>query len=130
MSRILRISSSPLTYSLIGLVLISLLRYLLEPLISSIGNEPQTWAILNWILSTKDTPGVSYPLSPWMAYPFAGYIIGVVAMHYRGFYEAHRWRVVSGLLLLGGLNSVAALIMLQRGASFFVGEQWVSGFMS
>ncbi|AFZ22142.1 hypothetical protein Mic7113_6568 (plasmid) [Allocoleopsis franciscana PCC 7113] len=115
----IRRSSSPLTYSLIGLVLISLLRYLLGPLISSIGNEPQTWGILNWILGTKDTPGVSYPLSPWMAYPFAGYIIGVAAMRYRGFIETHRWRVVSGLLMLGGLNSVAGLILLQRGASFF-----------
>lgn len=115
----IRRSSSPLTYSLIGLVLISLLRYLLGPLISSIGNEPQTWGILNWILGTKDTPGVSYPLSPWMAYPFAGYIIGVAAMRYRGFIETHRWRVVSGLLMLGGLNSIAGLILLQRGASFF-----------
>ena len=115
----IRRSKSPLTYSLIGLVLISLLRYLLGPLISSIGNEPQTWGILNWILGTKDTPGVSYPLSPWMAYPFAGYIIGVAAMRYRGFIETHRWRVVSGLLMLGGLNSVAGLILLQRGASFF-----------
>ena len=115
----IRNSKSPLTYSIAGLVLISLLRYLLGPLIQSLGNEPQTWGILNWILGTKDTPGVSYPLSPWMAYPFVGYIIGVAAMRYRGFIETRRWRAVSGLLMLGGLNSVAGLILLQRGASFF-----------
>ena len=115
----IRNSKSPLTYSIAGLVLISLLRYLLGPLIQSLGNEPQTWGILNWILGTKDTPGVSYPLSPWMAYPFVGYIIGVAAMRYRGFIETRRWRAVSGLLMLGGLNSVAGLILFQRGASFF-----------
>lgn len=115
----IRNSKSPLTYSIVGFVLISLLRYLLGPLIQSLGNEPQTWGILNWILGTKDTPGVSYPLSPWMAYPFVGYIIGVAAMRYRGFIETRRWRAISGLLMLGGLNSIAGLILLQRGASFF-----------
>ena len=101
----IRSSKSPLTYSLVGFVLISLMRYLLGPLIHSLGNELQAWGILNWILGTKDAPGISYPLSPWMAYPFVGYIIGVAAMHYRGFIETHRWRVVSGLLVLGGLKS-------------------------
>lgn len=115
----IRNSKSPLIYSLVGFVLISLMRYLLGPLIQSLGNEPQAWGILNWILGTKDTPGVSYPLSPWMAYPFAGYIIGVAAMRYRGFIETHRWRVVSGLLVIGGLPAIAGLILLQRGASFF-----------
>jgi len=108
----IRRSKYPVTYCVVGFILISLMRYLLEPLILSLGNEPQTWGILNWILGTKDTPGVSYPLSPWMAYPFAGYIIGVAAMRYRGFIETHRWRVVSGLLLLGGLKSVAGLILI------------------
>ena len=115
----IRRTKSPLTYCVVGFVLISLMRYLLGPLIQALGYDWLGWGVLNWILGTKDTAGVSYPLSPWMAYPFAGYIIGVAAMHYRGFYEAHRWRVVSGLLVLGGLNSVAALILLQRGASFF-----------
>ena len=108
----IRRSKYPVIYCVVCFILISLLRYLLRPLILSLGNEPQAWGILNWILGTKDTPGVSYPLSPWMAYPFAGYIIGVAAMHYRGFIETHRWRVVSGLLLLGGLKSVAGLILI------------------
>jgi len=115
----IRRTKSPLTYCAVGFVLISLMRYLLGPFIQALGYDQLGWGVLHWILGTKDTPGVSYPLSPWMAYPFAGYIIGVAAMHYRGFIETHRWRVVSGLLVLGGLNSVASLILLQRGASFF-----------
>lgn len=115
----IRSSKSPLTFSIVGFVLISLMRYLVGPLIHSHGYDQLAWGVLNWILGTKDTPGVSYPLSPWMAYPFAGYIIGVGAMRYRGFIETRRWRVVSGLLMLGGLQAIASLILLQRGASFF-----------
>lgn len=108
----IRRSKSPITYCLIGFVLISLMRYVLGPYIHSHEYDQLAWGLLNWILGTKDTPGVSYPLSPWMVYPFAGYIIGVAAMRYRGFIETHRWRVVSGLLLLGGLKSVAGLILI------------------
>lgn len=115
----IRRTKYPVTYCVVGFLLISLMRYVLGPVIHSHGYDQLGWGVLNWILGTKDTPGVSYPLSPWIAYPFAGYIIGVAAMHYRGFIETHRWRVVSGLLVLGGLKSAAGLILLQRGASFF-----------
>src|ERR687885_312810 len=80
-----------------------------------LGYDQQGWGIVSWLLGTKDTPGVSYPLSPWLAYPFAGYLIGAAAMHYRGFIENHRLRVVSGLLMLGGLPAIASLILLKRG---------------
>jgi uncharacterized membrane protein len=48
-----------------------------------------------------------------------GYIIGVAAMHYKGFIETHRLKVVSGLFMLGTLPAIAGLILSQRGASFF-----------
>ncbi|HEY9890547.1 MAG TPA: heparan-alpha-glucosaminide N-acetyltransferase domain-containing protein [Candidatus Sericytochromatia bacterium] len=114
-----RRSKSPLTFSLVGLVLISLMRYVLGPYIHDLGYDQLAWGGVGWIFGTKDSPGVSYPLSPWMAYPFAGYIIGVAAMHYRGFLEKHRFQVVSGLLMLGGLPAIASLFLSQRGASFF-----------
>jgi len=114
-----RRSKSPLIYCIVGFVLISLLRFLIGPYIHSLGYDRQGWGLLSWILGTKDTPGISYPLSPWLAYPFFGYIIGVAAMYYRGFIETHRLRVVSGLLMAGGLPAIASLILLQRGGSFF-----------
>jgi uncharacterized membrane protein len=115
----IRRSKSPLTYCLVGFVAVSLMRFLVGPFIHSLGYDQQGWGIVSWLLGTKDTPGVSYPLSPWLAYPFAGYLIGAAAMHYRGFIENHRLRVVSGLLMLGGLPAIASLILLKRGASFF-----------
>ena len=115
----IRRSKSPLTYCLVGLVAVSLMRFLVGPFIHSLGYDQQGGGLVTWILGNKDTPGVSYPLSPWLAYPFAGYLIGAAAMHYRGFIENHRLRVVSGLLMLGGLPAIASLILLKRGASFF-----------
>src|SRR4028118_1321384 len=63
-----RRTKSPLTFCLVGFIAISLMRYLLGPVIQNLGDAQQEWGLLNWIFGTKDTPGVSYPLSPWMAY--------------------------------------------------------------
>lgn len=116
----IRRTNYPVTYCLVGFVLISLMRYVLGPVIHSHGYDKLAWGVvLNWILGSQVTPGVSYPLSPWIAYPFAGYIIGVAAMHYRGIIETHRWRVVSGLLVLGGLPAIASLLFLKREGAFF-----------
>jgi uncharacterized membrane protein len=114
-----RRSKSPLTFCIVGLIAISLMRYLLGPIIDKVFDTQQGWGLFHWIFGTKDTPGVSYPLSPWMGYPFAGYIIGVAAMRYRGVIETKRVQVVSGLLMLAGLPAIAGLFLAQRGASFF-----------
>ena len=115
----LRKSRSPLAYAIVGFVSVSLMRYLLGPYIHSLGYDQQMGGVLGWILGTSPTPGISYPLSPWLAYPFAGYLVGVAAMHYRGFIETHRAQVFSGLLVLSGLPAIAGLILSQRGSSFF-----------
>ena len=114
----LRKSKSPLTYATAGFTSIFLMRYLLGPYIHSLGYDRQVWG-LSWIIGTSETSGVSYPLSPWMAYPFIGYVVGVTATHYRSFLEAHRLRVISGLLLLAAFPAIAGLILAQHGASFF-----------
>lgn len=114
-----RRSKSPINYCLVGFVVVFLMRYLLGPLIHRFGYDQQAWAIMGWIFGTSATPGVSYPLSPWIAYPFVGYLVGVAAMRYRGFIETNRLQVVSGLCLLGTLPAIAGVILAQRGVSFF-----------
>lgn len=114
-----RRSKSPLTFCLVGFIVVSLMRYLLGPVIDQVFDVQQGWGLLHWIFGTKDTLGVSYPLSPWIAYPFVGYIIGVAAMRYRGFIETHRVQVISGLFIVAGLPALAGLFLAQRGASFF-----------
>ncbi len=115
----IRNSRFPLTYCTVGFASVSLMRYLLGPYIHSLGYDQQLWGVLGFILGTSETLGVSYPLSPWLAYPFAGYFIGVGATHYKVFIETHRLQVVSGLLMLGILPALAGIIMSRHGTSFF-----------
>lgn len=114
-----RKSKFPLLVSLVGFITISLLRYLLGPYLHALGYDQQGGWLLNWIVGFKDTPGISYPLSPWLAYPFAGYLVGVAAVHYQRFIENHRLKAVLGLLMLGILPAFAGLFLAKRGASFF-----------
>lgn len=116
---LVRKSKFPLMVSLVGFVAISLLRYSLGPYIHALGYDQQGGWLLNWIVGFKDTPGISYPLSPWLAYPFAGYLVGVAAVRYRRFIENHRIKVVLGLLMLGILPAITGLLLFKRGASFF-----------
>lgn len=115
----IRRSKSPITYCIAGLASVSLMRYLIGPLIHHLGYDQQAWGVLGWVFGTSAIPGVSYPLSPWMAYPFAGYLLGVAAMRYRNIIETHRLQVVLGLLIMGGIPGGLGLILAQRGASFF-----------
>lgn len=125
---LVRKSKFPLMVSLVGFVIISLLRYLLGPYIHALGYDQQGGWLLNWILGFKDTPGVSYPLSPWLAYPFVGYLVGVAAVHYRRYIESdqrfgavlrNRFKVVLGLLMLAIFPVIAGLFLLKLKASFF-----------
>lgn len=115
----LRSSRLPLTYCIAGFTAVSLMRYLLGPYIRFLGYDQQTWGLIGWILGTSGSPGISYALSPWLAYPFAGYLIGVAAMYYRVLIETHRLQVISGLLMLAVFPCIAGTIMAQHGASFF-----------
>ena len=115
----IRRSKSPLTYCFIGFVAIFIIRYLLGHFIHSLGYDQKGWWLLDWIIGTTEIDGVSYPLSPWIAYPLAGYIVGVVAMGYRDYIKTHRLQVVVGLLMGAGVPAIASLILLQRGSSFF-----------
>jgi uncharacterized membrane protein len=116
---LIRRSKSPLIYCTIGFVGVFIIRYLLGPMINSLGYEQRGWWLLDWIIGTYEISGVSYPLSPWIAYPLAGYIVGAAAMGYRDYIKTHRLRVVFGLLMLALLPAIASLILLQTGATFF-----------
>ncbi len=116
---LIRRSKSPLIYCIIGFVGIFIIRYLIGPIIHSWGYDQRGWWLLDWIIGTSGISGISYPLSPWMAYPLAGYIVGAAAMGYRDYIQTHRLGVVFGLLMVAGLPAIASLILLQRGSSFF-----------
>lgn len=115
---VVRNSKSPIASCIAGLVAVSLMRYLIGPVIHSFGYDYLAGGLIRFIFGTATTPGVSYPLSPWLAYPFAGYLVGVAATRYKRFIESHRWRVIIGLLLLAGVPAGAGIIMSRAGSSF------------
>jgi hypothetical protein len=116
---LLRNSKFPVAYAIAGLVSVSLMRYLLGSYIQALGYDTKIWSVVGWILGTSGTPGVSYPLSPWLAYPFLGYLVGVTTMQYRNFIEIRRSQIVSGLLILTAFPALTAIIMSRHGFSFF-----------
>ncbi|MBV9385607.1 MAG: DUF1624 domain-containing protein [Chroococcidiopsidaceae cyanobacterium CP_BM_ER_R8_30] len=117
---LIRNSKSPLTYCFGGFVAISVMRYLLGPVLRVSGYDQQAWGLIGWIFGTYAAPGISYPLSPWLAYPLVGYLVGYAAARYRVSIEKYRLRVVFGLLILGAIPAIAGVIILnQHGSSLF-----------
>lgn len=116
---VIRNTRSPLTYCLIGFVAISLMRYGIGPKLHGLGYDQQFGGVLGFIFGTNSTPGISYPLSPWLAYPLLGYAVGVAAVYYREAIEKQRLLVISGLIGLAAVPACAGLFLAQRGVSFF-----------
>ncbi|MBV8884985.1 MAG: DUF1624 domain-containing protein [Chroococcidiopsidaceae cyanobacterium CP_BM_RX_35] len=116
---LLRNSKSPLAYCLGGFATISAMRYLVGPVLRVSEYDRQAWGILGWIFGTYAAPGVSYPLSPWLAYPLAGYLIGYAVVRYRVLIEKYRSQVIFGLLMLGAIPAIAGVIINRHGSSLF-----------
>ncbi|MGI0489150.1 heparan-alpha-glucosaminide N-acetyltransferase domain-containing protein [Pantanalinema rosaneae CENA516] len=115
-----RRSSAPLTICTIGIVAISVTRFLINPLLYKLLGTTQTgWWGWDWILGTPAVPGVSYPLSPWMVYPLLGFIVGAMAMRWQTTIVTRRYAVIIGLIGLGTLPLVTSLILAWRQAGFF-----------
>lgn len=116
---LIRKSKKPLTFALIGIILISGLRYLIGPILHNRGLDLIGGSLTGFILGTYTIPGISYPLSPWLVYPLIGYLIGVAAMRFRESFNQKRWLVISGLFILGIVITIASFILGSKGISFF-----------
>ncbi len=113
-----RNSKSPVVASAVGLGAVSLLRYLIGPIAHEFGYDQQIWG-LSFLLGTEITPGVSYPLAPWLAYPFLGYLVGVAIDRFRSRVEEQRWRAALGLLAVAIVPGIIAVYLALKGAVFF-----------
>jgi uncharacterized membrane protein len=115
-----RRSSAPVTICGIGIIAISAIRFLINPLLHKVIGSAQTgWWLLDWVLGTPEVPGVSYPLSPWMVYPLLGFIVGAMAMHWQTTIATRRYQVIIGLISLGTLPLAVSLLLALRHAEFF-----------
>jgi len=113
----IRVSKKPLFYVIIGFFVIFVLRYLLGPSLDHSGIELPS--LVTWIIGTKGLPNISYPLSPWLAYPFMGYMVGVAVIKYQEKLESERLSIIVKLLLFSLVPTIASLLFWYKGASFF-----------
>jgi hypothetical protein len=113
----IRVSKKPLLYVIIGFIVIFVLRYLLGPSLDHRGIELPSLVI--WIIGTQALPNISYPLSPWLAYPLFGYIVGVAVIQYQKKLEFERLSIIIKLLLLSLIPVICSLLLWYKGASFF-----------
>ena len=113
----IRVSKKPLFYVIISFIAIFVLRYLLGPYLDHSGI--QLPSLVTWIIGTKALPNISYPLSPWLAYPLSGYIVGVAVIQYQKSLEFERLSIIVKLLLFSLVPLIGSLLFWYKGASFF-----------
>lgn len=113
----IRISKKPFLYVIIGLFSISILRYVIGPYLDH--HDIHTPDLITWITGTTGLSNISYPLSPWLAYPFIGYLFGVGVIKYKEKLKLERFGIITKLLILSILPGIFSLILFYRGASFF-----------
>jgi len=114
---IIRSQKFPLVICAVGFCIISMLRFLGAPLLRAFNLEPQL-PIINWIVGNSIS-GISYPLSPWMAYPLLGFIIGAfVARHY-DWLNKNATRVSLQLFAVALLPIAASLFLGSRSPGAF-----------
>jgi uncharacterized membrane protein len=92
------------------IVLLLSLRYLLQSMVEGVAGES---ALIVWITGVRGQPGFSYPLSPWLVAPLAGFCcarnMSRVTRHWRTF--------LSAAVVL--LSCMLLAVLYERGASFF-----------
>jgi hypothetical protein len=90
-------------------------RFFVHPRFHGSGSSIESW--LGWI--SGGTPGFSYPLTPWLAYPLIGYCVGRAAARHRTAYESRRAAIAGGLILAAAAATGLSVLLQLRGAVFF-----------
>jgi uncharacterized membrane protein len=115
---LIRISKAPIALSAAGVVGITLLRYGVGAIVAHFGFAQHLWGI-NFVLGTALMPNVSYPLSPWLAYPLLGFIAGAAIARLQKRIEQQRLQAIVGILGIAVLPALASLFFAFKGAVFF-----------
>lgn len=109
----------PVAWCLAGCIALTLLRFVVGPRLPLDPAQSFGQAVLNWIVGFRVTPGVSYPLSPWMVYPLAGFALGAQIAGRRNWIEARRGLVIFALLAVAAAIGLVAMTLAGRGWSMF-----------
>ena len=113
---LLRRTKHSIIYSILGFVLFSGLRYVVAPLVNHLGYQN---GFLSFFLGVPRIDRFSYLLSPWLAYPFLGFLMGSLILKFLPIINRKRWLIVGVLFLVSLLGAGAGLYLQKSGASFF-----------
>jgi hypothetical protein len=74
------------------------------------------YGVLRWLVGRFGHEAVSYPAAPWLAYPWAGLVLGMAWRACGGRPSARAWLV---FVAVGVLSAAATAALAWRGESFF-----------
>jgi uncharacterized membrane protein len=109
----------PIIYALVGLLMISGLRYGIGPHLTINDSSVYGGAFLGWVIGTFSPEGISYPLSPWIAYPLLGYIVGRAAAQYSDRIKKWWLQISLCLFLLAIFPLASGMILAHKVSPFF-----------
>jgi uncharacterized membrane protein len=101
-----------------GIIFVFLLRFYLAPKIS-LDNQHMLNAFISWSIGNS-VDNVSYPFSPWFAYPLFGLIIGLSIakqQDFKSFIQKNSNKV--SLLVIAILFGACSAFLFSKGFSFF-----------
>ena len=112
---LLALAARPVVWALVLFVAIVLLRYVAGPFFKDV--LPQTGWIAA-VVGVHGQPGVSYPISPWLCFPLAGFVLGhaIQARHRAGGIGTQSIRAFVAFAAVFG--ALGAGLLAQREASF------------
>ncbi len=71
------------------------------------------------LFGNKGVDGFSYPLSPWLAYPLFGSLIGAATIYRSDYVRSSRRSLSVAMLVLGALGLALCWLLKQRGFDFW-----------
>jgi hypothetical protein len=116
---LIRRSRSSLTLAAGLILLITLARFGLGPLLRTPSESDTYRHALSVVLGVRGLEGFSYPICPWLVYPLMGYALGrVAALNWRHV-QTRRASLSLGFLVLALMPLSLGLIVVLRGGILF-----------
>jgi uncharacterized membrane protein len=111
-ARLVLTTPHPVTVAALAIAAVPLLRYGF----GQTGVEPADgYGLVQWLIGATPHHGVSYPATPWLAYPLLGAALGVLYRRHAGRISPRAWMAMTTAIVV---CAVAAGLLASRGSSF------------
>jgi uncharacterized membrane protein len=111
-ARLVMATPQPVTVAAVSIVAVLLLRYGLGQTWVA---APGDYGVLEWGLGVTPHDAVSYPATPWLAYPLSGVALGVLYRRHAGRITPSSWMLMVAVIIV---CAVGAVVLASGGSSF------------